>query len=114
MKRKRERDDLHNSLLDRRHAIERGESLLAKADALALDATSDRRWSRQKLGQAALLYEGAARACQRASLGLLAKKHWCCARGCYEQLTDLLRAARCEEQVNAIDDIWLGDDGKHA
>lgn len=114
MKRKKKSDGLRNALADRRDAIKRGERLLARADALALELTTDPKRGRQKLLEAALFYEGAARACQRASLGLLAKKHWRCAQSCYAQLTDSFRAGWCQEQVNAIDDIWVGDDVRHA
>jgi hypothetical protein len=110
MKRKKNRQDFRNSLADRRQAIQGGDRLVARADALVLDSTTDPKRGRQTLREAALFYEGAARAYQRASLGLLAKKHWGRAQDCYEQLNDSLLVTRSQEQIDAIDDIWVGDD----
>ncbi len=111
MKRKKKCNEIRNELADRHHAIKRGERLLARAEALASESTTDSKRGRQMLREAALFYEGAARACQRASLGLLAKKHWGRARACYEQLPDSLLASRCQEQIDAI---WSGDDAEQA
>ena len=114
MKRKKKQDTLRNALALRRVAMEGGERLLAKADALALASTTDPKRGRQKLREAALFYESAAQACERATLGLLAKKHWGRARACYEQLSDSLLASRSQGHIDAIDDIWTGDDAEQA
>ena len=114
MKRKKNPKSLRLALLDRRHAMEGGERLLARAEALELESTTDCKRGRQKLREAALFYESAARACQRATLGLLAKRHWGRALACYEQLTDSLLESRCKEQIDAIDDIWTDSDAEPA
>ncbi len=112
MKRKKKRYDFRNAITARQNAIKGGDRLLARADALAFESTTNPKRGRQKLREAALFYEGAARAYQRASLVLLAKKNWGRAQDCYEQLNDSLLVTRSQEQIDAIDDIWVGDDTK--
>jgi hypothetical protein len=106
MKRKKKRDDLRNTLTQRQEAIVSGDRLLTRAEFLAAASAVDAKRGRQKLREAALFYEGAARAFQRATLGLTAKASWGHARQCYEQLSDAKCATMCREHQESIEDIW--------
>ena len=106
MKRKKKREDLRNTLTQRQGAILSGDRLLARAEALAAASAAVAAQDRKKLRQAAIFYEGAARAFQRATLSLTAKTSWGHARECYEQLADAKFATMCREHQDAIDDIW--------
>jgi len=110
MKRKKKNDDLRNTLAQRRQTILSGDRLFAKAASLEVASSTDAKRGRQKLREAALFYEGAARAFQRATLGLTAKASWRHAKECYEQLTDSKCTTMCQEHHDSIDVIWTAGD----
>lgn len=114
MKRKQKRDDLRKNLVQRRQTILSGDRLIAKAESLEAASATDAKRGRQKLREAALFYESAARAFQRATLGLSAKASWGRARACYECLTDVKCAMMCQEHQDSIDAIWMAGDAEQA
>lgn len=114
MKRKKKHDDLRNTLAQRRQTILSGDRLMAKAESLEAASASDAKRGRQKLREAALFYESAARAFQRATLGLSAKASWGRAWTCYERLTDAKCATLCQEHQDSIDPIWIDGEPEQA
>jgi hypothetical protein len=109
MKRRKKTDPM-SVLRSRQAAIQSAEGLHNRAVRLSGSTGGPRERTQSRLMQAAAFYEASARAYQRATLGLLARRELSAACACYAEIGHEVGVTLCEERIASMPVLWQEDD----